>query len=226
VTEPAITAAGDGGFYLRFGDAIEEQTFARVQAAVAALDAAHAPGLVDVMPGYASVLVLFDPATTRPEDARASIVRALAAAVASASATPARTIELPVLYHPRVAPDLEAVAADKGLTPAALAARHAAPLYLCHMLGFRPGFPFLGGLDAGLACARLDTPRLAVPAGSVGIGGRQTGVYPSAGPGGWRIVGRTPLALFDPGRADPFLIHPGDGVRFVPIDEARFAELS
>jgi inhibitor of KinA len=225
VNAPAITAAGDSGFYVRLGDAIDDRTFARVQTAVAALDAARAPGIVDVMPGYACVLVLFDPARARPEEVRQAIDRALAQAAPSAVA-PARTIEIPVLYHPRVAPDLEAVAADKGLAPDELAARHAAPLYRCHMLGFRPGFPFLGGLDGGLACARLDTPRLAVAPGSVGIGGRQTGIYPSAGPGGWRIVGRTPLALFDPGRAEPFLIHPGDRVRFVPIDEARFAELA
>jgi inhibitor of KinA len=131
-----------------------------------------------------------------------------------------------VLYHPDVAGDLLPLAAEKGLRPEELVARHTAPTYRCHMIGFRPGFPFLGGLDESLATPRLATPRLAVPAGAVAIGGRQTGIYPSCGPGGWRIIGRTPLVLFDPLRPEPFLIHPGDRVCFRAIDEKEFAALA
>jgi inhibitor of KinA len=134
----------------------------------------------------------------------------------------ARTIELPVCYDPALAPDLEPLAAEKGLTVEALAALHVAPAYRCHLLGFRPGFPFLGGLDERLVAARLASPRSRVPAGSVGIGGRQTGVYPVDSPGGWRLIGRTPLRLFDPARAEPFLIRAGDTVRFAPIDRATY----
>jgi inhibitor of KinA len=220
----SIALAGDSGVLVRFGAAIDQQTFAAVMSALAALDAARPAAVVDVMPGYASVLVLFDPEAMLPRQAQAFVAGALAAA-APIAAVPARSVEIPVLYHPSVAPDLAALATEKNFPVEALIARHAAPTYHCHMLGFRPGFPFLGGLDPALATPRLATPRLSVPAGSVGIGGPQTGIYPLAGPGGWRIVGRTPLTLFDPARADPFLVHPGDRVRFVPIDEARFAAL-
>jgi KipI family sensor histidine kinase inhibitor len=100
--------------------------------------------------------------------------------------------------------------------------RHAAPVYRVHFLGFTPGFPYLGGLDPRLATPRLDSPRARIPAGSVAIGGVQTGVYPVESPGGWRIVGRTPLRLFDPRWPAPFLLAPGDGLRFVPVDDAAF----
>jgi inhibitor of KinA len=131
-------------------------------------------------------------------------------------------VEIPVLYDPEVAPDLQALAEEKGLTVEALVALHTAPDYRCYLLGFRPGFPFLGGLDPRLVAARLPSPRPRVPAGSIGIGGRQTGVYPVDSPGGWRLIGRTPLPLFDPARADPFLVYAGDTVRFVAIDRAAF----
>ncbi len=130
-----------------------------------------------------------------------------------------------MLYHPDVAEDLLALAASKALTPEALIALHTGPLYRCHMLGFRPGFPFLGGLDPVLATPRLATPRLSVPAGAVAVAGRQTGIYPGRGPGGWRLIGRTPLVIFDPSRADPFLIHAGDQVSFVAIDRAQYLAL-
>jgi inhibitor of KinA len=220
-TSPSIAPAGDSGFCVRFGASISHSISALVMGALAALDGRRPPAVLDVMPGYASLLVLFDPARAAPAEVQAWLEAALARS-APAAAEGARCVEIPVFYHPRVAPDLEPLAAEKGLTVDALIARHAAPLYRCHMLGFRPGFPFLGGLDPALASARLATPRLSVPAGSVGIGGRQTGVYPGAGPGGWRIIGRTPLALFRPSAPEPFLVQPGDRVRFVPMDEATF----
>jgi inhibitor of KinA len=218
-----IAPAGDSGLHLRFAGGVSDETFARVMGVLAALDTDRPAGVEDVMPGYASVLVVCAPA------AAADVRTWLEAAVARARPRPpadTRLVEIPVLYDASVAPDLEALAAEKGMTVAALVAAHAAPLYRCHLLGFRPGFPFLGGLDPALAAARLPTPRLSVPAGSVGIGGRQTGIYPGAGPGGWRLIGRTPLRLFEPAREDPFLVHPGDGVRFVPVDQQRFASLA
>jgi inhibitor of KinA len=220
----AIVPAGDSGLLIRLGEDISEATAALVQGALAALDAGRPAGVVDVVPGYATVLVLFDPARLAPAAALAFVERALASAEASALAE-RPPVEIPVLYDPSVGPDLLALAAEAGMTPEELAQRHAAPDYHCHMLGFRPGFPFLGGLDPALNAARLATPRVRVEAGSVAIGGRQTGVYPSAGPGGWRIIGRTPLRLFRPGAEDPFLVHPGDRVRFIPVDRFRFAAL-
>jgi inhibitor of KinA len=232
---PRLLPAGDSGLLVRFEQEISPARFAEVMAALAALDARRPPGVLDVVPAFASLLVLYDPLAIRWGEVRAYVEAALEAALAAAggsgasaptSGPAARRVEIPVLYHPDVAPDLLPLAAEKGLSPEALVALHTAPEYRCHMLGFRPGFPFLGGLDPRLATPRLATPRPAVPAGSVAIGGPQTGVYPQAGPGGWRIVGRTPLRLFDPAGAAPFLLRPGDLVRFVPVDRARFDALA
>jgi KipI family sensor histidine kinase inhibitor len=119
-----------------------------------------------------------------------------------------------VRYGGEEGPDLEEVARMCGLDPGEVIRRHTAPGYRVHFLGFLPGFPYVGGLDPALAVPRLPVPRLRVPAGSVGLAGLQTGVYPLDSPGGWRIIGRTPLALFDPGRAEPCLLVPGDDLRF------------
>jgi inhibitor of KinA len=225
-----LAPAGDAGLMIRFPGGISAAGFDRVFGALAALQAARADDWIDLVPGYASILIVIDPVRTTPAAAAALARRVLRGAnKPAASAAPAHTprrVEIPVWYDPAVAPDLEALAADKSLAIADLVARHTAVVYRCHMLGFRPGFPFLGGLDPVLATPRLATPRLAVAAGSVGVAGQQTGIYPSRGPGGWRIIGRTPLVLFDPTRPDPCLVHPGDQVAFVPIDQARFAALA
>jgi inhibitor of KinA len=220
-----VSPAGEAGLRVHLGGEISDEVFGRVMGALTALDQARPAGVVDVLPGYASLLVLFDPRRLAPDDARAFVEGALAHAPAAPAAR-GRLVEIPVLYDPAVAPDLVALAAEKAISVEELVRRHAAPRYRCHLLGFRPGFPFLGGLDPVLAASRLPTPRLSVPAGSVGIGGQQTGVYPGAGPGGWRLIGRTPLRLFDPGRPRPFLIEAGDAVRFVPIDGERFRALA
>jgi inhibitor of KinA len=227
IPSAALSEAGDSGLLVRLGDDIDEATFARVMAALAALAGAHLPGVIDLLPGYASVLLVFDPLVTSAAELRDPVASALAGADADADADTdtGRTVEIPVLYDPRVAPDLLPLAAARGMSAPELIARHAAPRYRCHLVGFRPGFPFLGGLDPALVTPRLDTPRPRVAAGSVGIAGRQTGVYPGAGPGGWRIIGRTPLRLFDAGRTPAALIAPGDHVSFVAIDEARYLAL-
>jgi KipI family sensor histidine kinase inhibitor len=131
-------------------------------------------------------------------------------------------VRVPTRYGGVHGPDLADVARLSGLPEGEVVRRHAAPVYRVHFLGFTPGFPYLGGLDPRLATPRLDSPRARIPAGSVAIGGVQTGVYPVESPGGWRIVGRTPLRLFDPRWPAPFLLAPGDGLRFVPVDDAAF----
>jgi inhibitor of KinA len=216
-----IEPVGDQAFSLRLG---EEKEPDRVLAALACLDSDRPAGVTDVVPGYASLLVIYDAGRADPGEVRAWVAAAAAAMDTGPGAAPARRrVEIPVLYDPAVAPDLEALAREKDLSIDALVALHTAPTYRCHLLGFRPGFPYLGGLDPRLVTARLDTPRVRIPAGSVGIGGAQTGVYPVDSPGGWRIIGRTPLRLFDPARADPFLVQAGDAVAFVAIDKASFA---
>ena len=220
---PDIAPAGDQAFTVTFGAGVDPALSARVLAAAERLAAARMAGVTDVVPGYDHLLVAYDPLVAAAADVRAWIAARIED---EAAPLPARRVEIPVCYDAALAPDLEALAQEKGLAVDALVALHAAPEYRCYLLGFRPGFPFLGGLDQRLVAARLATPRLRVPAGSVGIGGRQTGVYPVDSPGGWRLIGRTPLRLFDPARAEPFLVRAGDTVRFAPIDRAAYDRMS
>ena len=140
----------------------------------------------------------------------------------------AREIEIPVCYGGEFGPDLDALASIHALTLTQVIELHSAPTYLVYFLGFAPGFAYLGGLPEALASPRLEVPRAKVPQGSVGIGGNQTGVYPLTTPGGWRLIGRTPFALFDPAQTQPArmsLLQIGDHVRFRPISKQQFAEL-
>jgi inhibitor of KinA len=176
-------------------------------------------GVTNVHPAYASILIDFDPRRI----GRFDLERAAAELFAQAAAAPLpepRMVEIPVAYGGEYGPDLEAVAALTGHTPDEVVAIHSSAEYLVYFLGFSPGFPYLGGMPEPIAAPRLEAPRRRVPAGSVAIGGRQTGVYPMASPGGWRIIGRTPLRLFEPAADPPVLLQMGDRVRFVPIEKA------
>jgi 5-oxoprolinase (ATP-hydrolysing) subunit B len=185
----------------------------------------------EVVPGMNNLTITFDALAA---DAVA-LSRALEAAwqdaegrdAAAENAVEGREVEIPVRYGGEAGPDLAAVARHTGLAPADVAARHAAGVYTVFFLGFQPGFAYLGGLDAALHAPRRSAPRVTVPAGSVGIGGAQTGIYPAQSPGGWQLIGRTALKLFDPTRNPPTLLMPGDRVRFViehigeSVEEAR-----
>ena len=177
-----------------------------------------------LVPAYTSVLVEIDPACAGSRAIEES-VRALLRDTpepGDEGVAASRRVEIPVCYQgDDFAPDLGELASLLGLTEEEVVRRHSAPEYLVHFLGFMPGFPYLGGLDPSLAAPRLSTPRVRVPAGSIAIGGSQTGVYPFATPGGWRILGRTPLVLYDPGRNPRALLRMGDHVRFVPIPRDR-----
>ncbi|MFL5347404.1 MAG: 5-oxoprolinase subunit PxpB [Hyalangium sp.] len=220
---PHLQPMGDSAFVVRFGELISPELHARVVGALRALDAAREHWVVDLVPGYASVMVIYDAVRAAPED----VQRWLEATLPNARPEPPslRLIEVPVWYHPSVGPDLEPLAQEKGLSVEELVALHTAPEYLVYLLGFRPGFPFLGGLDPRLFSPRLATPRTVVPARSVGIGGQQTGIYPLRSPGGWRLLGRTPLRIFTPDEALPFVLSVGDRLRFVSITEEQYREL-
>jgi KipI family sensor histidine kinase inhibitor len=208
----------------------------------ARLDARRPAWLRDRVPAYTSLGVFFDPSAIAPDDARAWLADIVAggfAPGADAGAAPAvdvqavdiqavdvRTVEIPVAYGGAYGPDLADAARELGLDEATLIRRHAAGDYLVAMIGFAPGFPYLAGLDPALALPRLATPRTRVPAGTVAIGGSQTGIYPRDSPGGWRMLGRTPLHLFDPQRDPPALLQPGDRVRFHAIDADTFERLA
>lgn len=227
----------DDALLLQFGPEtppIDDATNVRVHRVAARLRADAPLWLRDLVPAYASLAVFFDRAMVDADavgdwvDARldpqhdAAIDAAHAAMPAAAGEN---LIEIPVVYGGTFGEDLDDAAAELGLSPATLIERHSAARYTVAMIGFAPGFPYLSGLDPALALPRLATPRTRVPAGSVAIGGAQTGLYPRESPGGWRLIGRTPLRLFDPLRASPSLLAPGDRVRFVAIDAATFKRL-
>ena len=215
---PRCLPAGDQAVLVELGDSISPTLNLQVRRFCAAVQRAAIPGIVDLHPAYASVLIRFDPLRLRRQALLARVAQALAE-LDVVELPPARRIELPVCYGGRAGPDLEHVAAHSGLSPAEVVEQHAAATYLVYFLGFAPGFAYLGGLPAVLQTPRLATPRPLVPAGSVGIAGRQTGVYPLTIPGGWRLIGQTPRVLFDPLRTPRALLQPGDEVRFVPAGE-------
>jgi KipI family sensor histidine kinase inhibitor len=207
------------------GDRLDPIINARVHHLAGRIRAAGVPDLTDLVPAYATLTVHYDPLRWR-FDALARTLAALLDEDHSPEAPQGTEVVLPVCYGGPFGPDLEAIAAHAGLSPEAVIQRHSAAIYRIYFLGFTPGFAYLGGLDPALAMARRSTPRSMVAAGSVGIGGAQTGVYSQATPGGWQIIGRTPLALFDSVRSPPCLLAPGDSLRFRPIDAATFDALT
>lgn len=210
---PRILPVGEAAFTVEFGAAVDESLVARVQALDAALAAAPIPGVRETVPTYRSLLVVYDPHITAPAVIRSALAEA-AAQLASRPLPEGRLVEIPVRYGGDAGPDLEAVARHHGITPAEVIALHTAPTYRVALLGFAPGFAYLLGLDSRLATPRLATPRTRVPPGSVGIAGDQTGIYALSTPGGWRIIGRTEISLFDPFRPEPFYLQAGDRVQF------------
>lgn len=226
----AFEPLGETVLLLRFGDRVDAKLNARVHAAAAILHAAGLPGIVDLVPAFATLALIYAPAVWSDRDGApwqhlAAAVRTVFATPPRHDAAPAATIEIPVRYGGEDGPDLEAVASHCGLTRDEVIARHTAADYRVAMLGFAPGFPYLLGLDRMLHTPRRANPRTRVPRGSVAIGGAQTGIYPSELPGGWQLLGRTPLLLFDPQRDPVCLLVPGDHVRFRAVDAAEFAAL-
>ena len=213
---------GESALLLRWGQRIDAALNAHVHAAAAAIGNAALPAIEDIVPAYASLLLRFD-ARHWSRDGTRDAHTALRACIEPLLSTTApdvrraRTLRIPVVYGGDSGPDLDALARTCGMDAQTFVARHTAPLYRVAMLGFAPGFPYLLGLDAALYAPRRASPRVRVPAGSVAIGGAQTGIYPSELPGGWQLIGRTPLRLFDPRRAPPCLLRAGDHVRFVAL---------
>ena len=220
----SLSRLGDAALVLAFDERIDPVVNGCVVHAAAAIRKAACAGVRDVVGSFAAVTVHFDPLRTEV-DALAERMERIAGEVASAAGgagAPPRTVEIPVCYGGALGPDLPAVARFGGCSEATVVARHAAPAYRVYMLGFLPGFAYLAAVDPTIAAPRRDVPRLRVPAGAVGIAGGQTGVYPLEAPGGWQLIGRTPRRIYDPERAEPFLLRAGDAVRFVPIGEVDY----
>ena len=217
MTEPRIYPFGDSALVC---EAPPPATLASQERIWALAQAARAwPHVVEIVPGMNNLTIVFDPLAADME----RLAREMASAWERAAALKpsAREIEIPVYYGGENGPDLQAVAEHTGLSVDEVVRRHTASEYIVFFLGFQPGFAYLGELDPTLETPRRAAPRLEVPAGSVGIGGAQTGIYPAASPGGWQLIGRTRSALFDPTRDPPSLLQSGDRVRFTVAEVAR-----
>lgn len=213
----ALLSLGDSCVALQFGSTIDPDVNARCIALGEALERLVLRGIRDVVPTYNTITIHFDPLTTDLPALEAMLESyTQEERQTSLSSVEARTIDIPVTYGGESGPDLSAVAAFAGCSEDDVVRLHTQIAYRVYMLGFLPGFAYMGSVDARIAMPRLDTPRMRVPAGSVAIAGSQTGIYPCDTPGGWRILGHTSVKMFDASRREPFLVKAGDRVRFVP----------
>jgi KipI family sensor histidine kinase inhibitor len=216
--------ASDQSLLVYFGGAITPESGERVLKLLHLLESEPLPHVRNLHPAYASLLIKFDPLKTRHAALEAALRKYLDRLDALHLPEP-RVIEIPVCYGEDFGPDLADLAALHNLTPQQVIDAHASAAYSVCFLGFVPGFAYLAGLPDALATPRLATPRREIPAGSVGIAGHQTGVYPCATPGGWRLIGRTPLKMFDAARPSMSLLATGDRVRFTPVSHNQFVEM-
>ena len=216
-----IVAAGDSAIFVEFEDRIDPGVNARTIAFAEAITAANVAGVRDVVPAYRSAAIYFDPLRTDSAALMASVERE-AGRPASSPAAAVAPVRIPVCYGGELGPDLPGVAAFAKAAEEDVVRLHADGTYRVFMLGFVPGFAYLGTVDDRIAMPRHATPRVRVPSGSVGIAGIQTGVYPSETPGGWQLIGRTPVKPFDPFRDPPFLMKAGDAVQFYPIERREY----
>ncbi|RKD21774.1 kinase inhibitor [Ammoniphilus oxalaticus] len=235
-----FSALGDSAVLIRFGLEIDERIQQRVTLFMNALEQEPFSGWIECVPGYSSVAVFYDPMivfdyhqseqkqgekTGSPHLIVVSLLKDRLKMLELCAVSKARTVEIPVCYDFEFGPDLKEVAAFHRLDIDELIQIHTECEYLVFLVGFSPGFPYLGGLDPRIATPRKKSPRLVIPAGSVGIGGEQTGIYPIASPGGWQLIGRTPLRLFCPDQRQPSLLQAGDRVRFRRIDREQYERL-
>jgi KipI family sensor histidine kinase inhibitor len=218
-----IHCAGEAALIVYLGDSSSPEVSARVQALGDVLSRNLRDVLVDLVPSYASLLVIFDP--LRCDHYHVSqTIRDCAGELAEARQSEGKLIEIPVYYHPESGEDLESLAAQKGMSWEELTAIHSGQEYRVYAIGFAPGFAYLGDVDPRIAAPRLSTPRQVVPRGAVAIADRQTAVYPATSPGGWNLIGRSALRMFDPRSDTPMPVQVGDRVRFTPIDRSDYLD--
>lgn len=231
--QPKISPLGDQGLLLDWGGELDPGIHQEIQACWQRLLAMHLPGVLDLIPAYNSLAILWDavflmknyPQELPFELVKAWILPVLAEEVTHSAAVNIRTVEVPVCFEPPYALDLVELAAQKQLPPAAFVERFCARTYQVYLLGFLPGFAYMGTVEAELASPRRAVPRGTIPAGSVGIAGAQTGIYPLDSPGGWQVIGRTPWRMFLPEQEPPVRLRVGDEVRFYAIGVEEFFRL-
>ena len=217
---PRFRPMGDRSLLVELGEKISPDVNRRVQELMLQLQQARLPGVREFAPGYRSLLVVFDPLTLSPSELKARITD-VAGRPASARLPQAKLLTVPVFYGGDYGPDLEWVAGHLGISTDEVIRLHTETMYRVYMIGFTPGYPYMGELPAALAVPRRSTPRTRVPKGSVGIAQRQTGIYSVESPGGWQIIGWTPIELFDPTRQLPSLLEMGDKVKFEAVRQVE-----
>lgn len=212
---------GDTSLSVEFGDVINEAINHDIRAYKIALEKAGIPGIVETVPTYRSLMVHYDPSVIPYAQIRMKLEQLLNE-MGEIEIPPSPVLEIPVLYGGEMGPDLPFVAEHAGMSEEEVVKIHSSAEYLIYMLGFTPGFTYLGGMSEKIAAPRLKAPRVKIPAGSVGIAGTQTGVYPIDSPGGWQLIGRTPVKMYDPERETPILPEAGQYIQFFPVTQAEY----
>lgn len=225
MSEVRFLLTGDTSLTVEFGNEISEAINAKIRAFNIALQNSRIPGIVETVPTYRSLMVHYDPSVIL-YDPLVEQLKGLMGQLDQIQIPPSEVLEIPVLYGGEEGPDLGFVAQNAGKTPEEVIQIHTSAEYLIYMLGFTPGFTYLGGMSEEIATPRLKTPRVKIPAGSVGIAGAQTGVYPIDSPGGWQLIGRTPVRMYDPDRQTPILPQAGQYIKFYPIDKAEYDRIA
>ena len=222
--EIKIHTAGDSSVLIEFGQEISPEINAKITAFVHLMKAQHVEGVKDMIPAFTSLLINYDPRVVNYGALKERLEKLLKLEVSQETA-PSRIFDIPVCYGGEYGPDLENIAMHANLSTQEVIDIHSSEDYLIYMLGFLPGFSYLGGLDERIHTPRLANPRMKIPAGSVGIGGSQTGIYPLDSPGGWQLLGLTPVKTYDPNREIPILFEAGVYIHFVPVTEKDFLEI-
>lgn len=222
--EARYLPSGDCALIMELGNEINPEINRRIREICYLIEKEEIEGVVEWVPTYRSIMIVYNPLVI--EYSRlVNRLKGIEKESGEASFPPPLVIEIPTVYGGEFGPDIEYVASYNGLNVEDVINIHSSTNYLIYMLGFTPGFPYLGGMSSKIATPRLETPRERIPGGSVGIAGNQTGIYPIESPGGWRLIGRTPLKLFDTRREEPVLLKPGNYLRFKPITREEYGEI-
>lgn len=216
--------AGDSALVIEFGDKIEEQINSKIRNLTLAMEREGIVGIIETIPTYRSLMVIYEPMIIELDELIGK-VKSIETRMDAMKLPHAKVIEIPTLYGGEYGPDIEFVAQHNKISIEDVINIHTSMEYLIYMIGFTPGFPYLGGMKDKIATPRLQIPRTKIPVGSVGIAGNQTGIYPIESPGGWQLIGRTPVKLYDPYRKNPILFNAGDYIKFVQIDQNEYKNI-